>query len=304
MIKMKKVMSLLLMIVFVLSLGAVAFASPDNTVDELISKEELELINQKVLEKMLEGDIAGIDELEEVKHLKGVISNNPDFSLSYLQSLYYPDSSRYPVEVYSGVMIDGVEHNISVFENGSILVSSMTARWYGEIIPEDINDVTEGLEKKPKEQVDSDEPVIPDVAAQIELVKEESSESDMSVKGLAGTIRIEVDGKYIDADVKPFIDEFSRTQAPFRAIGEALGCKIEWSELDRKITCFKEDVTIELFIGNETYFVNGEPQVMDTKPLIKDDRTFVPVRTLGEALGCDVTWNQSALMVSVSSVGF
>jgi hypothetical protein len=114
-----------------------------------------------------------------------------------------------------------------------------------------------------------------------------------------GSIQIAVRGKYVMTDVKPFLDEANRTQAPFRAIGEALGCTVEWEEQEQKVTCSKEGFIVEMFIGNSTYWVNGSPLVMDTAPQLKENRTFIPVRALGEALDCAVYWNESAQLVLI-----
>ncbi|MGB9802100.1 MAG: copper amine oxidase N-terminal domain-containing protein, partial [Arcobacter sp.] len=39
------------------------------------------------------------------------------------------------------------------------------------------------------------------------------------------------------------------------------------------------------------YFVNGERYSMDVSPIIRDSRTFVPVRFLGEAVGFKVSYD-------------
>ncbi|HAF66495.1 MAG TPA: hypothetical protein DCG91_01740 [Clostridiales bacterium UBA9857] len=49
---------------------------------------------------------------------------------------------------------------------------------------------------------------------------------------------------------------------------------------------------IRLWIGNQVIEVNGEKHVMDTQPVIKGDRTMVPLRFVGEFLGMDVEWNE------------
>ena len=125
-----------------------------------------------------------------------------------------------------------------------------------------------------------------------------------SARAADGSIRLVVEGKVIKTDVKPFIDSSDRTQAPFRVIGEALGCVVDWSDADKKVTCTKEGLTVEMIIGNDTIWVNGKPQAIDTAPLIKEDRTFVPVRALGEALSCYVRWSEPSLTVIVSSTNF
>lgn len=50
--------------------------------------------------------------------------------------------------------------------------------------------------------------------------------------------------------------------------------------------------------------VNGKPVVFsDVKPLVIDGRTFVPLRSVGEALGASVAWRQSDLSVHVFKDG-
>lgn len=50
---------------------------------------------------------------------------------------------------------------------------------------------------------------------------------------------------------------------------------------------------IRLRIGDKLYTINNKPMTMDTAPFIKDDRTFVPVRFVAEALGATVEWDES-----------
>ncbi|RYD07189.1 hypothetical protein N752_00985 [Desulforamulus aquiferis] len=115
------------------------------------------------------------------------------------------------------------------------------------------------------------------------------------------SIKIIVNGTKLNPDVAPFIDSAGRTQAPFRAIGEALGCKVTWDADTEKVVCEKEGFKVEMVIGQKTFVVNGESKTMDTAPVIKDGRTFIPVRFLGEALNCNVAWDGTANTVNVTS---
>ena len=50
-----------------------------------------------------------------------------------------------------------------------------------------------------------------------------------------------------------------------------------------------KEVRVEMTIGQENYTVNGKTQTMDSVPYVNsDDRTMVPLRFLGEAIGADV----------------
>jgi hypothetical protein len=57
--------------------------------------------------------------------------------------------------------------------------------------------------------------------------------------------------------------------------------------------------TVTLTIGKTDMDVNGMPVGMDAAPLIKDGRTFLPIRALIETLGGSVQWNASTKTVRV-----
>jgi len=62
--------------------------------------------------------------------------------------------------------------------------------------------------------------------------------------------------------------------------------------------------TASFKIGSSTYQVGGVSQIMDVAPYIKDDRSFVPVRYLGEnMLGATVAWNEGEQEVVLTRGG-
>ena len=89
-------------------------------------------------------------------------------------------------------------------------------------------------------------------------------------------------------DAAPYVAN-DRTYVPFRALGEALGAEVEWDNDARTVTYTLGDTKIVMTIGEKTYTVNGEEKTMDVAPEITSDRTYVPVRFVGEALGFKVT---------------
>ena len=48
---------------------------------------------------------------------------------------------------------------------------------------------------------------------------------------------------------------------------------------------------IKMAIGSKEVYVNGEKQLLDVAPLMKDNRAFVPVRFISENLGYQVEWD-------------
>ena len=86
----------------------------------------------------------------------------------------------------------------------------------------------------------------------------------------------------------PYIDSAWRTMVPVRVLAESFGANVDYA--DNVVTIVDGDTTVVMNIGEETYTVNGEEKAMDTAAVIgDDDRTYVPVRFVAEALGYSVT---------------
>ena len=106
------------------------------------------------------------------------------------------------------------------------------------------------------------------------------------------TITIKVDEKTVDfPDAKPFVDDNGRTQVPVRAVSEMLDCKVDWVQETQTAVIEKENgELITLTLGSDIMTI-GESQVkMDTTVLLKEERTYIPVRFVAEALGLTVEW--------------
>jgi len=62
----------------------------------------------------------------------------------------------------------------------------------------------------------------------------------------------------------------------------------------------KKETVIILQIGNSTFTVNGVPKTLDSPPVIKNNRTLLPIRAIIEALGGTVGWDANDKKVTVS----
>ncbi len=89
--------------------------------------------------------------------------------------------------------------------------------------------------------------------------------------------------KIIKPEWKAYVDKNGRTQFPIRFVSEALGYSVQWDEGQRKVTISKNGHTVEMFIGQKTYYVDGQPREMDTAPVLTQGRIFVPLRFVAEA---------------------
>ncbi len=115
-----------------------------------------------------------------------------------------------------------------------------------------------------------------------------------------GKIGIVVDNVPIFFDSDPYIDSNNRTMAPVRAISEALGAEVEWDPAGYEVTIIRDKLTVKLAIGSNTAAVNDIEITMDTEPVIRNDRTMIPVRYIGELLGDFVDWDGANRVVIVN----
>ena len=107
-----------------------------------------------------------------------------------------------------------------------------------------------------------------------------------------------VNGQEIETDM-PAIIMNSRTRVPARAVFEALGAKVEWSEAEKKVTVSDKDTKIEMTVNSDVAFVNGEKKTLDAPAKIVNNRTLIPVRFPSEALGAEVSWDDGTATVFI-----
>lgn len=115
----------------------------------------------------------------------------------------------------------------------------------------------------------------------------------------SGQVGVIVNNVPIFFDSTPYIDTNNRTMVPVRAICEALGAQVGWDATLRKVTIAKGETKVELRIESPVIKINGTEQEMDTVPVLQNNRTMVPLRYLGEALGADVNWDGARRLVTV-----
>jgi hypothetical protein len=108
-----------------------------------------------------------------------------------------------------------------------------------------------------------------------------------------------VKGKTVLFDSAPYIDSHNRVMVPLRAIVEALGAKVGWGQQTKTITVTTQDKRVIFTVDSYSAEINGERREMDTTPVIKNNRTMVPARYIGEYLGAVVRWDASLRTVTI-----
>lgn len=98
-----------------------------------------------------------------------------------------------------------------------------------------------------------------------------------------------------NTEVVPYISD-GRTLVPLRFIAEAFGAEVEWDEEKQEIAVTKGRAVIKMTVGSTDYTVNRKPAELDTAPVLSEDRTYVPLRAVAEALGEKVAWDSSGVI--------
>lgn len=102
-----------------------------------------------------------------------------------------------------------------------------------------------------------------------------------------------------DRGTVPVIEN-DRTLLPVRAVIEAMGGTAEWKEEERTVVLTKDDTIIQLTVGSNTALLNGEEYILDTVPVVINDRTMLPIRFVAEGFGYKVDWDGDTMTVTLS----
>ena len=103
-------------------------------------------------------------------------------------------------------------------------------------------------------------------------------------------ITVLLDGKeLVFSDQLPILVE-DRTLVPMRAIFEAMGAVVFWDKYDDSVVAVKDTDMVELGIGKTEAKKNAQSVTLDVPAQLINDRTMVPLRFVGEALGAQVDW--------------
>lgn len=110
-------------------------------------------------------------------------------------------------------------------------------------------------------------------------------------------IKIMVSGKEIKPETPAYIEN-GRTMVPLRFISEALGEKVDWNAETKSVII--GDNKAVLAIGSKEIDANGKKITIDSPAVIKNSRTFVPLRAISEILGAKVDWDGATKTVSIT----
>jgi len=61
----------------------------------------------------------------------------------------------------------------------------------------------------------------------------------------------------------------------------------------------KSKSELRFVIDENKYYLNGKEKILDSAPVIRQDKAFLPIRALVEAIGADIEWNNAEQKVTI-----
>ncbi|AKF93452.1 copper amine oxidase N-terminal domain-containing protein [Brevibacillus laterosporus] len=148
------------------------------------------------------------------------------------------------------------------------------------------------------------------VEVQLELVERYYNKADRSSveklgkllkKNGSDEITTLVDGKLITSDVKPFM-QGGRALVPIRVISAALKADVKWDEKTRSVVITRGSQSITLYLDKKEATVNGKVITLETVPVLKNGRLFLPLRFVSEQLKTSVDWKEEGKIVLIDDL--
>ncbi len=114
-------------------------------------------------------------------------------------------------------------------------------------------------------------------------------------------VQIMVDGQRLNLDTPAYVSPEGRTMVPLRGVLEAMGARVSWEAADKAVLISTVHHSVRLVVGQKTAMVDGKTVNLDAPPVIKNDRVFVPLRFVGQAISAGVEWHGDTRTVRLTS---
>lgn len=130
----------------------------------------------------------------------------------------------------------------------------------------------------------------------------------LPTNAFAQDIKIVVNNQEVQSDVAPYIEN-GRTMVPVRFISEALNGHVQYDPAGTTypiesitITANNDDLWLSIFPNHRGALRSEAAFLSDSAPVIKNNRTMVPLRFIADYLGCSTSWDEKTKTVNINTI--
>lgn len=126
----------------------------------------------------------------------------------------------------------------------------------------------------------------------LDLMKLETCNLTSKTVQVNRSIKVSLNGEIV-ALSDPILSDEGTTLLPIRAIGDLLGCEVDYNKESKVAMLQYEETTLEVPLGYSFGVVNGEKKEIPNgkKSIVYQSITYLPVRFVSEALGVKIEYN-------------
>ena len=113
-----------------------------------------------------------------------------------------------------------------------------------------------------------------------------------------------LDGETVEMDVAPYIDSNNRMLVPIRYAANAMGVSddnIQWNSYTQTGTISGAMGVVRVTVGSTNLITSNGTITMDTVAVNTNNRIYVPVRYIANALGASVSWDPATRTATFTS---
>lgn len=109
-----------------------------------------------------------------------------------------------------------------------------------------------------------------------------------------------VNGQACEVEIAPTVAD-GHTMVPLRFALESLGARVCYTDKTKLIAVTLGDKTFAHILGTDTAIVNGETITLEHPTYTENDRTYIDLGSLTEALGLNVEWLKTGEQVKITT---
>ncbi len=114
-------------------------------------------------------------------------------------------------------------------------------------------------------------------------------------------ITVMANGKKVDYDTTPYIDDSGVVMVPLRYSAEALGCVVSWHADTRTAFVSFENNLAAVQIGQDVIFKNSGNTQMSAEAIITNNRTMLPLEYFEKAFGFKTEYDKKTNTITIST---